>query len=801
MKEQIDQARKAGYSESEITNYLVQKHPEYANKFKQAKEAGYSDNDVLMFFQKKQPEAQKQSAEQPQTTRQEAEESALQQTNRTLAQIPQGLAEFTPPGLISSGLQFFGIGEALTGYNELEERLPELKKKFPQLDWPEKIDKEKYMEAVRDASESFPTVANIGRMIEEQTGIPLTPKSGLDKAIRFIANIAKGGAGNIPEKIVRGVKGEVMKEALEHVGVPEEAADIFGLYYGLHQKTPEGFKLPPAEKTPNIPPSGEGVPPPGGGIEPPSGSSTPPPTGPGGISAGAELPQTKGTFQRKEQAIEALKPAQSSGEFIPETSPELTPSERFFRAEPQPIEARPLTGRVRRQGRDIGLRPAPPPTGRPNAYPIEDEIGDIFSRQEFFNTRQGGQAVVNQIRHQSEALYQQINEAYDISRQLNRFVDDTHPQLVNELEEFAAPIREIARRARSGPQRAALNAVDDLLGQLATTEEGAITRYTPINNQVLIDTMQSLRQKIDHDFMHGDASNIFRRPINAISEAVERAAQGSPEALEALQHARQLRRQWGETFDNAYVRPLRDPANHDYSKIFRGLLDLDEFIYLRPILNNTPRGRELEGGIARDLVKKRITPLIESDGMINPRRLDRELRELQSFITPEQSEQIQNIVRQRQQPRITRRVEKLEKPLPKESKAEKPPTPEYKIPEDIDKSFKTRSGIRKLHKDLKKAGKEDLFKEIAKDKATEIFKEGQFGAKKLTGEDIAKTINKNHEVLAEILGEEELNVLFREAQAQAKKELSGEWIVEISKKLAKKSLKSGIIKTILTVLI
>lgn len=166
-------------------------------------------------------------------------EKVNEDVGRIAGQVSLGLANITPAGIASNLWQAFGTGEALAELDELQERLPDLQKKFPGMGIPDTIDRKKYLEAVKAASESVPTPSNLGRIAERATGLPFTPKTELDSKIRFISEIAGFKGGSIPDKILSGLKGEIASDLLQHSGVPEPVADALGLYYGLREVTPK----------------------------------------------------------------------------------------------------------------------------------------------------------------------------------------------------------------------------------------------------------------------------------------------------------------------------------------------------------------------------------------------------------------------------------------------------------------------------------------------------------------------------------------------------------------------------------
>ena len=156
-------------------------------------------------------------------------ESFLKSGSRTLLQPALGYAKkFTWPADI---FQMIGQGEALAEFNELQERIPELQKKFPQAPWEnfQGLDPEKYMEAIQASSSLVPTQGNVEKWIEESTGIPLQAKTGIQHAARLGGTAAGFRPGGLSEKLTAGVVAPAATKALEIAGVPEPVAEIIGL--------------------------------------------------------------------------------------------------------------------------------------------------------------------------------------------------------------------------------------------------------------------------------------------------------------------------------------------------------------------------------------------------------------------------------------------------------------------------------------------------------------------------------------------------------------------------------------------
>lgn len=170
----------------------------------------------------------------------EFKESTGKSIIRTLYQIPSGIAQAVsyPLDLIHQ----IGMSEAL---DPLEiDRLREISERegIP-------FDEEKYREAAEYSQKYFPTQGNIERAIEEQTGAPLTPKTDLQKGIKFASTAGKlapkdstlrGLNVGLPKPVIgAGVSGT--NELLKQTGLPEPLSELasFGVIKQLPQGSPK----------------------------------------------------------------------------------------------------------------------------------------------------------------------------------------------------------------------------------------------------------------------------------------------------------------------------------------------------------------------------------------------------------------------------------------------------------------------------------------------------------------------------------------------------------------------------------
>ena len=147
----------------------------------------------------------------------------------------KGYARTNPAGLaydIGTTAMQLGAGEALAELDELEERLPHLRKMFPDMGLPEHVDREKYLEAVKNASDYVPTIENLSKWGEEATGIPLEARDVFDRLLGLAGMSAGAQPGSIAKKALAGVTAPIVSGSAQAVGVPEALADIGGLMTG-----------------------------------------------------------------------------------------------------------------------------------------------------------------------------------------------------------------------------------------------------------------------------------------------------------------------------------------------------------------------------------------------------------------------------------------------------------------------------------------------------------------------------------------------------------------------------------------
>jgi hypothetical protein len=83
--------------------------------------------------------------------------------------------------------------------------------------------------ARQKAMEYFPTQSLGEDILEERTGIPLRPKTKLQKSLRLGSEAASFRAGGAIAKGTAGITAPVVSKGLQTIGIPEDISDVVGL--------------------------------------------------------------------------------------------------------------------------------------------------------------------------------------------------------------------------------------------------------------------------------------------------------------------------------------------------------------------------------------------------------------------------------------------------------------------------------------------------------------------------------------------------------------------------------------------
>lgn len=457
---------------------------------------------------------------------------------------------------------------------------------------------------------------------------------------------------------------------------------------------------------------------------------------------------------------------------------EFTPPIRPSRL---PTEAKPLQGRVSQSYKDLGIRPTDPKSFPTTRLRFKDQVLDSIHPREFYNSTRAGKAIKNEIASLDKADYKKVNELYETSRELQGGIEQVHPELVTNLSQRLEDLNSIP--APSTVQKSLIRSLEKIIKDLAEVGEGGnIVGYKPMNNQTIIDQIQSLRQILDYDFEHAVPKNIFKPTIRDLQEAATNAARSSnPKAAEAIEKANTAYREWATTYNNDYINPYRDLSNKDFISLFDKATDIDNYNILKSVLEKSKTGKELLNSTKRSIVSKNLKTAFK-----DPRKaidtIEPSIRELEEVLTPQESLKLRESFQKYKTPsRLqAKKIERL-KEVPREVKAVAKYT--NKTPEQIEQLFNSRSGIREIKTDLSKTKRsKELFDKMASQKVRDILRQGKIKPD-YTGKDLYKVINKkdNYELLSELLTPEEVDKMLEMSQKISSKKVTKEGVMKLAK--------------------
>ncbi len=618
-------------------------------------------------------------------------------------------------------------------HEQMKKNWEQRKKTNPDL--PDFDEVEKGFEEVGAKFRSYlPTFANYEKSIEKSTGLPLEAKTKGQKALRLGLESAAMQPGSLLARGVSAISSPIISEALQAAGISEETANL------IASTAPLAINKAGRATTDWIK----------------------------GMTSGSKTSALKGEklggdFKSKSEAFKAgiddfgsgSPPPPPGGPGSPPPPPPPPPGSREFPLPKSPEGKAPIKFKATPGGKDLGLRPA-------SATPkdIGEEIGNNISGNRFYNTTTGGLKIKDRIIKADEAVYKEVKQAYIDAKPLNKNIIEEQPELVEKINARIRDLKQIP--SKSSPQTSLLKSLIDIRNKLIVkNKKGKIVGYKPISNQILIEQNQALKGKVDYDFAHGNPNNIFKPFIGEIEEAILLTAQEqNPEAFKALEAAKAKYAKWSDTFNNDYLRPWRDRSNKDFSKSYKGMLDLDEYNQIAPILNATEDGVVLAKAAKRDLVDKYLKEFYKNPSSANKKELETTLRELESVLTPEETKSISKILESPRKRNIKGKYQKpTEKPAPKVNK--------YKsmTRKQLEAEFSHEETIRQLKNEIKTPQQKKTFDEMMRHKTREILNEGKL-TKKSTGTELYNVLNdiENSEILRAGWGDAEFERVLQAAE-------------------------------------
>jgi hypothetical protein len=721
MSTQIDQARKSGYSDQEIVDFLSKKDASQAQKFKTAKQHGYSAEEILNHFQKPpEPKAD--------------ERSLLEKTKAAGSQYGTGVAGGAGGVLpdILNLVKEFGLG-GVAGNALIEKFNPKGTEELTQ-----GIQKDFNVQEPQNSLE---------RILKESGQF-----GGQEGAI----GTGIGGPGGGVLGLAHGSASGAFYGSLKELGVPDEAA--LGLtafatvspiaFQKLWPKIKDSFgKISEslAKKPPPIPK--EPPPPPGAPV---TAAATE-------IKPGTTLPETRSAFGDKEKLIEQLAEK-------PKGAPLGVQAQV---AVPKP-EAPSLQGRV---------STAP-------------ELGEVIAKEPFHTEAEVTRKTMKEVQAERNIEKDIVRDEYAKAEEITKTHNDTFPELAKQNDERIHKLEHLEKR--SAGEEAVYQ--DSLALRRVVGEEGALISA---NASRLMKQANSFSQKVNYELPYagykGQIKEIVHQMNNSVINSLDRAGLNSAQVKRADKtYGRFADRFMSDELSPYLARKVLNPEELGR----RAVSDEATHKAIKKALGS--RKSELMAQIDRELVHQKLDKYFKDPEKVNSREYQKDLKNLAERIGKERTADADHFLRQRQlnhERKLLGERKIKETQLAREKLPPKgQPTPIEKrigkesiakTPEDLDKLFKKRSDIRRLRRELEDKGLSKEFDKLAEQKIEEIFKEGGFGEKKVTGLDMQRIIDKNHEVLSELMGEKEVSLLYKAAKEAGKQEITQEIIKEVIKATGK----------------
>lgn len=477
---------------------------------------------------------------------------------------------------------------------------------------------------------------------------------------------------------------------------------------------------------------------------------------PGKFEPGSILPETKGAFAEKENVIKELHKA--------EIPPKLGVEARFADTT---AEAPSLQGRVSEA----------------------QELGSVISKQPFETEAQAGRQIAKDVTDARNAEKEIVREKYKQAGEVTSTHNSVYPKLASENNDRIASLEDIEKRSTG--QEAVYQ--DALALRRIIGEPNALIEA---NAAKLMKQADSFAQKIKYELPYAGYKGEIKTIVHEMNQAVI-------ESLEAAGKSSSLVKEADQTFSNFAKRFMRDEIIPFFEKktlnpealAKSAISDVATYRAVKRAIGD--RGSSLVNKIDREVVHSTMDKYFLKPELVNTKEYVKDIKNLAEKIGKEKTAEVDHFLRQKQLnaerkafgERKLKESEVAKQGLKgRETKKPEPlklKEPIAKTPEQLDKLFKSRSDIRKLRREMKDKGLSKQFDELAERKVEEILKEGGFGAKKVTGTDLKRIIDKEHEILSELLGEEELSLLYKVASKAGKEELTEAIIKQVIKSAGK----------------
>ncbi len=433
---------------------------------------------------------------------------------------------------------------------------------------------------------------------------------------------------------------------------------------------------------------------------------------------------------------------------------------------------------------------------------VHPEVGESISKEKFKSEAQAGREISGEIKNKFESAKKEMKSAYKEAEGVTESHNDVYPEMAAKNE---ARIEELERLPKRDPGAELVYQDALALRQIIGTPDGLFEA----NGRTIMKQADSFSSRVKYDAPYQGVKSMVKSMVKDMNEGVISSLRRAGKDADKVIKADQIYGRFADTFYSDEIAPFlsKDSAKNAESLGKKTLSDQTTYRSVKQAVGS--RKLPVINKIDREIVESRMGKYLEApkanqikrsgSELVGTKQYNEDLANLSELIGKEKTAEVDNFFRSRQaeHEKISRHQEKIreankrvetkkiteERVKPKEEKLPK-------TPEELDKLFKDASSIRELRKKMSDKGLLKEYEQLASEKVKELFKEGQFEGRKLTGEQIKKVINKDHKVLNELLGEELVDDLFKEAEIAGKEELKEARKEHILKKAGKFAGKS-----------
>lgn len=675
------------------------------------------------------------------------------------------------------------------------------------------IDKQQVQEEATGAiGKYFPSQSNVERIIEESTGLPLTPQSDIDRYLRT-SGMAAGFSGGSPlEMLKTAAAAGGIQSLAEIVGAPQWLSQLLALISGgvAKGKPSVGSKI---EK--DILKTTESLP--------------------------------KSTFETAENIARESKQA-----FVPPPPPppptfSIIPSLEIKKPDTKeiinPSSAKQLSEKITEASSSIPKEGKKSLSGRVEfKKDLPKSFEHAISEEPPVSSAERGRNLSNRIKENAKNDRVPVTEAYKQAEQITSAHADIYPDLAKKVDDLIAELESITRR-NSGQEMVyqQAKAVRDLVG----TSDGLLKQ----NARKLIIQSDSASQLANYELPYTGYKGKIKSLVKDINESVINSLirSGKKTEAQAVIHADKLYSRWANKYLGDQISPYLESKNlHPESLSITPTKNPESYRAVKNAIGS--RDDALINSIDRDIVADKLNRYYQDPKQLNTREYQKDLSNVQQLIGKDKAADVDYFLRKHSEKtskyseemhkqsefvrkhisepgtKLTKKSEsiKLNQLAEKISKKEKErisfnkeaelkykhdlkrlkdqdrlSQKEYiqakkaheklvkeemaKIPDadSILGMLNSRSGIR----ELKKITSEQNFNTITKQKMRSILRENNI-EKELTGDSLYRVLNneKNYEIFSEIIGEQETEAARLAAKFAGKREIAIDTIKDLAKK-------------------